>query len=159
LARQEFENQTLISAVTSKKIEVISGESNTLLPAGQSEIITFFSPPNTVTRVLNIALEWHSEQNGSLNSGTKNLIVNSMSIGVVNMASAWNKYLAYDVGQFSADTLSYTPNNLASATQQIRSLVFDDTREMALIFNHNFNLAVSSKRTWKIIVERETVKR
>lgn len=159
MSNPEFENQTLISAVASKKVITIVGESVTLLPANQSEIINFYSPPNTVSKVLNIALEWMSEEDGALNAGTKNYILNSMSIGVMNMSSAWNKYLAYDVGAFSADTFKFTPNDLAACSTQVRNLIFDETRELALIFNHSFNLAVSSKRTWKIIVEQETVSR
>lgn len=162
MSRPEFENQTMISAVSSKKIKRIMGEANTPIPAGTRERIIILSDENTISRVLTMAVHWDGATTEIAH--WKEIVLDLMTsategIGLFKLRGETNKNLFYDQGYVDT-TIAYFPNDLGAISSQITRAVFDESLGLHIVFSHEEpTLSIQSRRLWKIVIEQETVAR
>jgi hypothetical protein len=161
MSRPEFENQTLISAMTNKTIVVIRGETEEFLAIGAWQRITILSPPNTVSRLFNCRLSWDAD--GRATAGTKSIILDQQidefeGIGLFLFNGPYNLGFSWDQGHW-INTTSQTPNDFGAMSTQIQAARFDEFKGIQLVFTHSTNVNEVSKRHWVLFVEREVVAR
>lgn len=161
MSRPQFENQTLISATTSKSIEFVVVESTEDLVADVYERVTILSPKNTVSRVFNVQMMWEADTVAT--QGEKHLVIDSIlddetGVGMFRFGGAYNSKVMYDQGYFSGETYFY-PDDLGAMSNQVNSITFDDIRGIQVVFRHTMNTITNSKRICVLFVEREVVAR
>lgn len=161
MARQEFENQTVISAVTNKTIVVITGESSFSLAPAVYERITILSPAKSVSRLFNMRLSWDIETVAI--SGLKELYIDQQvdqttGIGLFKFTGNWNNLVQYDKGEWQNITSS-SPSDIGAMSSQIQAGRFDEFKGIQMVFKHGLNVNASAKRSWTLFVEREVVAR
>jgi len=167
MGRPEFENQTLISAVTNKSVVTIAGKTNAVTTPGVYERITVLSPKNTISKLYNIMLSWDIETTPT--SGTKSCIIDqqygktspegqTQGIGLFKFTGDWNKKIMWDQGEWQNVTTK-TPNDLGAMVSQIQAGRFDEFNGIQIVFSNSFNFGGNAYREWILFCEREVVAR
>lgn len=176
MARQ-FDRQTIIDAVTNKSVHYLSGNSGGVgLLTGTYERHAIFSPKNTISRILNLQMQWDALANTTGITGTRELILDNYidantGLGIFKFNSGTiAQAIMFDQGCFqlpdmSTDsTLKAFPNDYAAVNANIRALEFDDTIAVSVVFYHvlyynGANVSITENRSWQLFTEQEVVSR
>jgi hypothetical protein len=172
MGNMQFDRQTLISAVTNKSVKTISFTSTQSLGPNTYERHIIFSPPNTISRLINVRLQWDPLQNGTY-TGTRSLIIDNYidannGIGIFRGTSdKLYKAFVFDQGDFQImpdmihdSTLQMFPNDLAAVNNNIRNFYFDETTGISIVFFHTIaGVPVSEARNVTLFIEQEVVSR
>lgn len=170
MSRPEFENQTSISAVTSKKIKSFKSNANTQLAKQTFERHTFFSAPNTVSSIMNLNMGMRPIGAGI--TGIRTMFVDtyigpSEGLGVLQATSGipQNDFM-FDQGTFknggTQDTsnITFIPNDIGAVNANLRAIKYDDTIGVSFVFYHDTTASTIGEERWVTwFVEEETVKR
>lgn len=167
MGRPQFENQVMISAVSSKKIRVLEQEYTNPLTHNMYQRITILSPKNTMSKLFNCMLHFAPITEGV--SGLKYLIIDSQisstaGIGMFKAEGNHNADMLYDQGHFKAAN-SFEPNDLGAISNQINAVKFDDVLGMQVIYRHTALASdgafasTIAKRRLVLFLEEEVVKR
>lgn len=70
MGRNQFDRQTIITATTGKSIQMIAASSaqGGTLPYGNVESYVFYSPKNTISKVLDFTISWPAVTSGTTNA-------------------------------------------------------------------------------------------
>lgn len=163
MARQ-FDRQTVIDAMTNKKVIVISGTDSTPIAVGGQNRISIYSPKNTISTMFNAVYTWDAADGAT--SGTKSWVFDvavdgsgSTGKGMNKLYQNYNQLLSYDQGTFVGGSSTQNPADLTAFRGQIANTVFDDTRALQLVFQNNTNVVNTSLRSWWLFVVQEVVSR
>lgn len=171
MSRPEFENQTLISAVTSKTITSVTVSNTFSLAHLAYDVTKIYSPVGTVSRVM--GFEAYYPPTGSAAGTEKNIIVSLLEFMPDNVTA---KAVLEQVAVSSNDNLDckieygepknvrsapsgYFPSDLAAFQNQLKGMIFDDQKPLQIAFYNNTGVAITSSRSFTIFVEREVIKR
>jgi hypothetical protein len=172
MGNMQFDRQTIIDAVTNKSVHVIQLDSGgASLGPNTYERHILFSPPNTVSRIINMQMTWDALANGTY-TGTRSLILDNYinansGLGIFRgTSSQLYKGWRFDQGAFQLSDLTYDsaaqifPNDLAAVNNNIRNFVFDDTIGVSIVFYHTVaGVPISENRYFTLFVEQEVVSR
>lgn len=146
MPRPQFENQTLISAVTSKVITYFQKQEVSPITSHEYERHTFFSPRKTVSKLINLRLTF-GEISG-MSKGVREIILDNylaadQGTGVFfSSCSRYTGTFHFDQGTFRVNSdrepsdILYYPSDLGAINQNIRAVQFDDTTGLTVVFRH-----------------------
>jgi hypothetical protein len=157
----EYNQQTQISAVTSKKMTFIDKTISSDIPSGVLERVSIFSATSTIGRIKNFAASFPAFAS---TSGDKLLILDmkldvNKGLGVVRMQGPTGNVFTVSESQPVGHS-SARPNDFSAFGNALRNVVFDDVIGLDIVFWNNSNAAtgVLSKRI-VIFYEEEVVKK
>lgn len=162
MGNAQFDRQTLISAVTNKTIQVISGSDSSAVPTGGTYVrITILSPTHTVSNLFNLRLDWNV--NPTATTGTRTMGIDqevdvSNGIGLFSLTGAYNSWFMWDQGDFVA-TSSHSPADISAMSSQIQAGRFDEFKGIQIWFKNETDQPDTGLRRWTLFVEREVVSR
>jgi hypothetical protein len=168
MGRPEFENQTLISAVTSKEIKSVVVSNTFALPHLSYDVTKLYSPKGTVSRVM--GLEVYFPATGTNLVTEKNLIISLLEytdqtetalysiVEQLSFSADDNKDAKIEYG-LPTNVRTYAPNSLDAFHTQLRGMIFDDEKPLQFAFYNNTGSTINTKREFTIFVEREVIKR
>lgn len=173
MGKPQFENQTMISAVSNKKIRRITGSTSSPVNDSSYQRVTIFASPKTYSRLFNARLIWNSgggEEIGTVANSYKEYIVDmqidqSSGIGMFKFKSSMaNSTIKFDQGYFKENEVAvsnnlFFPGDLGAVSSQLNNVYFDESLGMQLVFWHNFGKTVSSLREWVLFFEEEVIAR
>lgn len=174
MSKPEFENQVSISAVTNKKIKYVTKEINGVgLNQNVFERHTFFSPPKTVSRIINMQMFWDRIVASGLTGEREFILDNYLSptlgLGIFRAVSTdTTRVFTFDQGAFKMDDLTtgvtFVPNDLSAINYNIREMRFDETIGLTFIFRHTLanagtGINVTENRRIIFFTEEEVVDR
>jgi hypothetical protein len=164
MGSRQFDRQTVIDAMTNRKVIIIKGTDNTPIPVGGQNRISIYSPPFTISTMFNAVYTWDAADGAT--SGTKAWVVDvaidgtgSTGKGMNKLIQNYNQLLSYDQGTFVGGSSAQNPSDLTAFRGQIANTVFDDTRALQLVFENNTNVVNTSLRSWWLFVVQEVVAR
>lgn len=175
MSRPEFENQTQISAITNKSIKWFEKVSTVALTANVFERHTFFSAPNSVSRIINLKMEFAGVPQGTW-TGTREMILDnymnaSKGLGVFRgVASNVTDIFYFDQGAFTRGATRTTanitkyPDDYGAINDNVRALRYDETIGVSFVFLHTLNTGsgdatITEARSLICFIEEEVVKR
>jgi hypothetical protein len=163
MGRPEFENQTEITAQSSKSIYYLKWEDTTtsvLVGFANSQRITIYSPVNTVSRIINADVMWYpiAGASGDKTIFIDNQLTETEGMGVLSLTGAFGAEIRFDTGTFQ-NTSTSKPLDTNAASQRLTQTTFDDVKGLTFVYFNNTNVASAAKRTYRLFVEREIVKR
>lgn len=168
MGSRQFDRQTIIDAMTNKSIKIMTADSSAVIATNGIERIVFFSPPNTVSRILNVQMKWDAIQAGGL-TGTRTMYLDNYinaNSGLGNFkaySSDLYNYFIFDQGAFktgeSTAGVTFIPNDLAAVNTNVRGVSFDDKIGVSCAFSHNIPVGIGEPRHVILFVEQEVVAR
>lgn len=168
MGSKQFDRQTIIDAVTNKSVKILSTNKNTVLNYNTIERHIFFSPKGTVSRVINMQINWQPITETGV-TGTRriyvdNYISDTSGLGNFNAIDSAYNLFAFDQSQFSDgynynSNITLQPNDLSAVAQIARGLTFDETTGLSIAFIHTMNGNFSEVRSVLLFVEQEVVSR
>lgn len=161
MSRPEFENQVMISAVSSKSQRFVEQKSTTPLGNFQFERFNIFASPGKTGRLLNFQMKF-APIAGGVAGDTKTLIIDCMidgsrGLGMFQIAGTFDSNLLYDQGT-PKNHATMNPSDLGGLANQIDRIVFDDERAMQVVFG-NFSVSTTAERSFILFIEEEVTSR
>jgi hypothetical protein len=170
MPRPQFENQTLISAVTSKSIGFIEGTITTPQANGVYQSVILYSAPNTISRVMNVRQRFGAITDaGAVGTNKKYMYINTnwrnpqtqqdVGIGLYRIRGNCNVTVEYDKGEMIAGD-EMQPNDHAALNARVTQAVFDETVGLAIVFMQQSGVTnTTGERYYLVMYEQEVVKR
>lgn len=164
MGSRQFDRQTVIDAMTNKKVIVLSGSDTTPIAVNGTNRISIYSPPFTISTMFNAVYTWDAM--GSATSGTKNWIFDvaidgtgNTGKGMTKLIQNYNAQLVYDQGTFVGGSSSQNPADLTAFRGQLANTIFDDQRALQIVFENHTNVVDTAIRYWWLFVVQEVVAR
>lgn len=172
MGRPEFENQTMISAVSSSKMVWINLIKTDNMPQNTFMKYVILSPAKTVSRIKNAritfdALVGHIAGDSVFRDMLLEYPGNGNGIFQASCTDP-TKQWHFDRGSFryagsntmGAEAIQSTPVDLGALNSNIREAVFDDVIGIQVVFKHSSALTQAAvRREINLWVEQETVSR
>ena len=158
MGRKQFDNQTIIRAVPSRKVAFLQGSDTTSLAVGATAHMTVYAPPNTTARVRALAAIWLGVTGAT--SGTKRLAINQSgvtNIGLARIEHPYNVLNGFDQGGALSGYSLIQPNDLAALTGAVFQGAFDETNGFDFAFTNLTDVASVDQRAYYLYVEEEAV--
>lgn len=156
MGKQQFYSATTVESLSNVDFEVISLDPATVINAGTSEVIEFYSPEGYMSRLAGMELAFYDIVPAT--SGAKEVKVKSASgfIGVTRAVGAFDSIVTFQYGEWR-NTTSVYPNDIAGALQSIDMCRFDDENSLQLEFENNSNANASEARRIRLYMVHERV--
>jgi hypothetical protein len=163
MGRPQFENQTQITAMASKRVDYIEGSSVASLPSSTYERFTIFSPKNTISRVMNIRQQFLAITETTTVANKyiylSNRFPDGSGVGVYRLRGDSDADLIFDKGELEAKNPVYVPNDLAGLNNRIVQAEFDEVIGMNVTFQHGAGVSTTAERSYAIFLSEEVVDR
>lgn len=169
MGRPQFENITTISATTSKKMAWVEDLDYTPLTSGTYKRVTIFSPPNTISTIKNVFMNFAAipgQVAGVRTWFMENYILPTVGIGLFYSEAPGNYTASYQFEQgsfkYSDDTTTGLISSPTTATvnSTIQNTKFDDLIGITFVFRQTSGVSTgATERRIILFTEQETVKR
>jgi hypothetical protein len=158
MGNQQFNNQTQISAVSSKNVKYIDATSTTDITAGSNLRIDVYAPVGKIAKT-EIFLLLYEAIPGAL-SGEKAIRVLAaiQQVGLSRAITAYNASPYYDYGEWNGVYNEVLPSDKGAQFELQRGNTFDSTNSLSFLFSNSTDVNdVGIRKIVKMWVAEEKI--
>lgn len=153
--RQQYDRQTIISAMTSKKLKTVSMWDNDALNVGENIDYNIFAEPGNVAKLVSLRYRWDQPSNSTIGNKTMSFIIENSLMYVDFPHNTKIDFINNDLAYSSSANIIAPKEDLMP--QVIGNMKFDDKEPFTIRFSNNTDVIIDTFKLVTVAFEQEKV--